>query len=586
METPVDETALCALLEALADPAILVDAAGLVRQLNAAAEAILQRPCGELVGQSVEMLLPGDLRQLHARHRDVYRSHPAPRAMGTGHELVALRRDGSSLAVDISLSPLVVGDEDMVLCVLRDVSEMRHRLARVQQILDAMPGIFYIFDAEGRLRHWNRTVETLLGYSTEELVGKHVLDFIHPEDRDHVAAETGRVFSEGTGQAEYRLLLKDGRTIPHIGNGARCRLDGVDHMVGLAIDVSDLREAQQQLKARIDEVEGLRRRLEQENVYLREEIELSQRHGAVVGDSPALRRVLGQVEQVAPTEASVLLLGETGTGKELIAQRIHELSPRAGRTMVKVNCAALPASLMESELFGREKGAFTGAVAREAGRFELADRSTLFLDEIGELPLELQAKLLRVLQAGEFERIGSPRTLKVDVRVIAATNQDLAQMAREGRFRNDLYYRLNVFPIRVPALSERREDIPLLVWAFVEQLSRTTGKSIDTISERTMELLQRHPWPGNVRELRNVIERSMILSRSSKLELALPEAVEEVEETLVELDEVQRRHIRKVLDRTGGRISGRQGAAAILGMKPTTLRSRMQRLGLAPGGAD
>jgi PAS domain S-box-containing protein len=502
--------------------------------------------------------------------------------MGPGRELVAVRRDGSEIAVDISLSPLERDDERLVVCVLRDASEMRGRLARMQQILDAMPGIFYIFDAEGRLRYWNRTVEMLIGYSAEELAGKHILDFIHPDDRDQVARETGRVFTEGTGRAEYRLLLKDGRTVPHIGNGARCRLDGKDHMVGLAVDVSALRETERQLQERIAEVNELRQRLELENLYLRQEVQLVHRHGDIVGNSPAIRAVLAQVEKVATTEASVLLLGETGVGKELIAERIHGLSPRRVRPLIKVNCAALPPTLMESELFGREKGAYTGAVSREAGRFELADGSTLFLDEVGELSLELQTKLLRVLQEGEFERVGSPRTRKVDVRIVAATNRDLAEAVREGRFRRDLYYRLNVFPIRVPPLSERREDIPLLVWAFVEELARTTGATIDTISQRTMERLQQHPWPGNVRELRNVLERSMILSRGRTLQLALPEGGEAVDEEPLDLDEVQRRHIRKVLKRTAGRISGRSGAAELLGLKPTTLRSRMQRLGLDP----
>jgi transcriptional regulator with GAF, ATPase, and Fis domain len=294
--------------------------------------------------------------------------------------------------------------------------------------------------------------------------------------------------------------------------------------------------------------------------------------------------VLAQVEQVATTESTVLLVGETGTGKELIAQRIHELSPRSGRIMVKVNCAALPSTLMESELFGREKGAYTGAVARELGRFEIADGSTLFLDEVGELPLELQSKLLRVLQDGQFERVGSSRTHTVDVRIIAATNQDLAAAVREGRFRRDLYYRLNVFPIRVPPLRERREDIPLLVWSFVEAIGREMGVTIDTITQGAMERLQNHPWPGNVRELRNVVERSMIVSRGRTLDLALPEADESVGGETLTLDELQRRHIRKVLDLTRGKISGRGGAAEILGLKPTTLRSRMERLGMDPKG--
>ena len=343
-----------------------------------------------------------------------------------------------------------------------------------------------------------------------------------------------------------------------------------------------LRETERQLQERVTEVEELRRRLELENLYLREEVKLVHRHGHIVGDSPAIRGVLAQVEKVARTEASVLLLGETGTGKELIAERIHQLSPRRDRSMVTVNCAALPPTLMESELFGREKGAYTGAVTREVGRFEVADGSTLFLDEVGELSLDLQTKLLRVLQSGEIERVGSSKTRKVNVRVVAATNRDLAAEVREGRFRKDLFYRLNVFPIRVPALRERREDVPLLVWAFVEELGRTTGGVIEKIPQRVMEQLQQYTWPGNVRELRNVVERSMILSQGGTLRLTLPEASESVDDEPVTLDEVQRRHIRRILEMSGGRISGPGGAAEILGLKPTTLRSRMERLGLTP----
>ena len=244
-------------------------------------------------------------------------------------------------------------------------------------------------------------------------------------------------------------------------------------------------------------------------------------HGEVIGQSAAIQKVLRQVEQVAPTDSSVLVRGETGTGKELVAQAIHRLSPRRGHLMVKVNCAALPSGLVESELFGREKGAYTGAMTRQIGRFEVADGSTLFLDEIGELSLEVQAKLLRVLETGEFERLGSPRTIKVDVRLIAATNRDLVEEVRKGRFREDLYYRLNVFPIRVPPLRERAEDIPLLVWTFLEEFSARMGKKITQVPRQTMEALQRHPWPGNVRELRNVIEHGAILTTGDTLQVPM-----------------------------------------------------------------
>jgi formate hydrogenlyase transcriptional activator len=295
--------------------------------------------------------------------------------------------------------------------------------------------------------------------------------------------------------------------------------------------------------------------------------------------------VLGLVEQVAPAGTTVLIEGETGTGKELIAQRIHELSPRQNRPMVKVNCAALPSTLVESELFGREKGAYTGVVSREPGRFEVADCSTIFLDEIAELPLELQVKLLRVLEEGQFERVGSSRTMTTDVRVIAATNRDLRAEVEAGRFRHDLFFRLAVFPIRVPPLRERRGDVPLLVWTVVQELSVGMNKAVETIRRPDMERLRRYNWPGNVRELRNVVERAMILCTGPILRIRPPAgspSEDSEDRAVLSMDEVQRRHILKALEAAGGQIRGSGGAAELLGLKPTTLRSRMQRLGLDP----
>ncbi len=355
------------------------------------------------------------------------------------------------------------------------------------------------------------------------------------------------------------------------------------YSIALENEVGEKTRAAEALKNALSEVEILKNRLQAENNYLKDEIRLEHNFSDIIGQSEPLKRVLSEVEKVAATDASVLILGESGTGKELLARAIHDLSQRSERSLVKVNCAALPADLIENELFGHEKGAFTGAVSRKIGRFELASGGTIFLDEIGELSLALQPKLLRVLQEGEFERLGGIETIKVDVRVIAATNRDLAQAVEEDGFREDLYYRLNVVPIESPSLRERREDIPLLVQHFVEKYSVQTGKKIETISQSTMEKLKCYSWPGNVRELENVIERAVILSTSKKLVLGdwLPKnSVVQNGNGVLTLEAMEKKYISETLERTGWKIRGEQGAAKVLDIKPTTLASRMKKLGI------
>ena len=352
-------------------------------------------------------------------------------------------------------------------------------------------------------------------------------------------------------------------------------------MLGMVFANALMRKASElKLRQAFKEIEILKDRLEAENTFLREEIKLQNAHEEIIGQSDAIKHVLNQVEQVAGTDTTVMLLGETGTGKELFAQAIHKLSRRKARTMVAVNCGALPSSLVESELFGHEKGAFTGADTRRIGRFELADRSTLFLDEIGDLSMPLQVKLLRVLQQGQFERLGGQQTIKTDARLIAATNRDLLQAVHSGEFRMDLYYRLNVFPIVLPPLRERRDDIPSLVWFFVRHFCEKMGKRIETIHRSSMQVLQNYGWPGNVRELKNFIERAVIITSNRVLQIELPGNPAAMHQQIKTLDQAQKEHILKILKLTNWKIRGKNGAAEILAAKPTTLESKMARLGI------
>lgn len=332
----------------------------------------------------------------------------------------------------------------------------------------------------------------------------------------------------------------------------------------------------------LQEIETLKKRLEEERAYLKDEIRLEHNHENIIGQSDGLKYVLYKVEQIADSDTTVLILGETGTGKELVVRAIHGFSSRKSRALIKVNCAALPSNLIESELFGHEKGAFTGADRKHRGRFEIADKATLFLDEIGELPLELQSKLLRVVQDGEFEPLGSSHTIKVDVRIIAATNRNLEEEVEKGRFRSDLWYRLNVFPITMPPLRERREDIPLLVDFYIKKISRRLGKQIEVVPKKTMNAILNYHWPGNVRELENILERALINSSGPKLRLTddLEKSYRHLSKDLKTLEAVERDHIIRALEQTRWKVSGKNSAAQILGLNRSTLRARMRKLGI------
>ncbi|MCX6549887.1 MAG: sigma 54-interacting transcriptional regulator [Acidobacteria bacterium] len=439
----------------------------------------------------------------------------------------------------------------------------------------------------GRIRA-NDVVRRLLGLPDGgELTSDTILAVVHPDDREQYRHRLASFLDHDENyDQEYRLLLPDG-TVRWINSKGKpfSAYPGQlpDRVFGASIDITERKRSDERLRSALSDLEKVRDQLQHENVSLRDQV---QRHGAeslVVGTSTAIRAALALADQVAPTGATVLLLGETGTGKERFASYIHERSPRRGRPMVRVNCAAIPTTLIESELFGREKGAFTGALARQIGRFELANGSTIFLDEIGDLPLEIQVKLLRVIEERCLERLGNPRPVAVDVRIVAATHRDLANAVREGQFREDLYYRLNVFPIALPPLRERLDDIPLLARAMVDELGRTMGKRFDPLTHGALMALRKYHWPGNIRELRNVLERAMITSTSAALQIALPAAASKPRpiSPASTLKDVERAHVLEVLAQTGWRIRGPQGAAAVLGIPPTTLENRMKRLGIS-----
>lgn len=471
-----------------------------------------------------------------------------------------------------------------------EISELKHsndllksEKKILDEILDNLPGTFYIWDDRPQLIRRNKRHDEVTEYSADDYVNMVPTDFFDEDEHQKVTAAVEKTFAEGEVTVEATLVTKSGKKIPHVYTAVRTKMGDKPVLMGFAIDITERKKAEKQLRDALTEVEALRNQLEADCTYLGEEIKLMHDYGNIIGESEVFKYVLFSLEQIAPTDTTVLIHGESGTGKELIARALHSRSSRKERPLIKVDCAGLPANLIESELFGHEKGAFTGAVERRIGRFELADGATIFLDEIGELPLVLQQKLLRVLQDGEFERLGSSQVRNTDVRVIAATNRNLKKDVSKGRFRDDLWYRLNVFPLSIPPLRERAEDIPLLVNWTIQRLQRRLGKHIKTVPSSVMDDLKAYPWPGNVRELENVIERAVIVTPGNMLQLAAPlESPTSTSDNppdapVKTLSELEKDYILQVLRKTNWNISGKGGAAELLGLNSSTLRGRMRK---------
>jgi PAS domain S-box-containing protein len=588
------------MVETMNEGAVTLASDGTILFCNQRFADIVQRSLGKVMGSSIYQYISSTDRQLFEAlvERGLKGNSKAELALQTGGENAA--------PALLSISTLQHTDMPAVVCmVVTDLTEQKRNedmLAEEKlttQILNQAAEIFVLCDPQGRILRASQSTSRLFGRSPLLQVFDEAFHLLYPDGTPFIllSAMSGKFlhavevnFKHGDNET-YSFLLSANLLITH---------KGAIGIVVVMVDITERRKMEDarqkdhdkleqqvegrtlELRTALSEIKTLKDRLEAENIYLRHENKRRHHFAQILGQSDSLKYVLYRAEQVAPTNATVLILGETGTGKELIAFAIHDMSPRKERPMITVNCAALPGNLIESELFGREKGAFTGADTRRIGRFEVANGSTLCLDEIGELPLELQAKLLRVIQHNEFERLGSPHTIKVDVRIVATTNRNLEEEIRNGRFRQDLYYRLNVFPITVPPLRQRKEDIPLMVHAFVEQYSRKLGKQITSIQKETMKALQDYPWPGNVRELESIIERAVILCPGPVLQLAdkLEISSPAFSSTVRTLEETERDQILKILSETRWRIEGKDGAATILDIHPSTLRARMHKLGI------
>ncbi|WP_277374096.1 sigma 54-interacting transcriptional regulator [Pseudomonas sp. AA-38] len=592
--------------------------------MNIAASKLFGYARHELLNMTVTRLLGHQLPELIVFTQAVLET-----GKGWSDELSCTRKDGERVMLEISATTLRLKGVLYLILVLRERSEQRYLLDQAQTertmrggllewrnilnlfqeterdnhlLLSAVGDGIYSIDSEGLATYVNPAAARMLGWEQDEMIGKNIHRIHHHSHADgsHYPVEDCPIYKavhdglvhEGRQEVFWR---RDGSMFPVEFTSTPVISDG--RIVGSVVvfrDITERMSTQQRLHDALEELKELKQRLEQQNEYLQEEIRIEHSYREIVGQSEPILKIVRQIDVVGPTDASVLIHGESGTGKELIARAIHQASRRAAHPLIRVNCAAIPADLFESEFFGHVRGAFTGALRDRVGRFELADGGTLFLDEVGEIPLELQSKLLRVLQEGQFERVGEERTRRVDVRIIAATNRDLRAEVQAKRFREDLYFRLNVFPLQSPALRERREDIPLLASHFIEQVGQRLNLPGRRLSNGDIARLQGYHWPGNIRELQNVIERALITSNAPLLRIDLPSPSSMTEEvphqaskphrtegvmTEQQIRQLEIDNLHAALEAAGGRLFGPDGAAELLGIKPTTLASRLKKLG-------
>jgi formate hydrogenlyase transcriptional activator len=591
-----NQAQLAAIIGSAMDAIVSIDERQRVVLFNAAAEGMFGCSAAEAVGQPLNVFIATPFRDANHDHPSASkRTDSTGISVGSFGSLTARRAAGEKFPVDVSVSEAELNGQRFNTIILRDITErlraeeaLRERRQALSEAQRVAKVGSWEWDPTTDVVTWSDEMFRIMGRDPALPVpGYHEQEpHFTPASWQRIKSAVDEALRNGTPyELELQMIRDDGNLVwtnargevLHDAKGKIIKLRGTFQ------DIEESKQAEAALQKAVEEVSKLKSKLEEENIYLREEINLAHNFAEIVGRSDATKYVLFKIEQVAPTDSTVLITGETGTGKELVARAIHSSSLRKDRPLVRVNCAALSPTLIESELFGHEKGAFTGATARKIGRFELANEGTIFLDEIGELPLELQSKLLRVIQEGEFERLGSSKTIQVDARIVAATNRNLKIAVEKGNFREDLYYRLNVFPITVPPLRDRREDIPVLIEHFVKRFSQKVGRRISAIPPASLRILQNYSWPGNVRELANVIERAVINTDGTVLRI-----VDQFEKSNVEdgtrsdktLEEIEKEYIIRILHNTGWRIDGPKGAARILGLNPSTLRTRMAKLGI------